>query len=247
MAQGAARLAPPTAPRIRLEVEEPPTMIRLPPRRLPALALAGVLALPSPMAVAQPAPPGPEAQQLVDQLRPRTRGIRLPGNDAAQPPAQDTGPATDDRQLSVQDQAMQGAQATPPPARIIPERPRTTTAPPDVPAVAITIQFATGSAELTPTAIRQLAPLGEALNTETLAPYRFRIEGHTDTVGSAAFNQMLSGRRALAVRELLVRRYGVSPSRLEAVGYGDTQLLVPTPPETPEARNRRVQVLNISG
>ncbi|WP_160000722.1 OmpA family protein, partial [Roseomonas sp. 18066] len=124
---------------------------------------------------------------------------------------------------------------------------RLTTAPVDVPAASITVHFGSGSAELSREAIRALAPLGEALNSKTLRPFRFRIEGHTDSVGPAAMNLALSGRRALAVRALLVRYYGVDPARLEAVGYGDSQLLVPTGPEVPEMANRRVQVLNLGG
>ena len=88
-------------------------------------------------------------------------------------------------------------------------------------------------------------PLGQALASPALAPYRFRIEGHTDTVGDDAMNRDLSQRRAEAVRAYLMGRYGVAPERLEAVGLGESQLLIPTPDNRPEARNRRVQVLNI--
>ena len=58
-------------------------------------------------------------------------------------------------------------------------------------------------------------------------------------------NRTLSERRAIAVRNYLEARYGVSPNRLEAVGFGDKQLLVDTAPQVNEPRNRRVQVLNI--
>ncbi len=58
-------------------------------------------------------------------------------------------------------------------------------------------------------------------------------------------NQGLSERRAETVREVLVTRYGVAPARLEAVGLGETRLLVPTPDGRAEARNRRVQVINL--
>jgi OOP family OmpA-OmpF porin len=58
-------------------------------------------------------------------------------------------------------------------------------------------------------------------------------------------NQGLSERRAAAVREYLIAQFGVSPERLVAVGLGESQLLVPTPPQTSNARNRRVQVVNI--
>ena len=89
--------------------------------------------------------------------------------------------------------------------------------------------------------------VGEALNSPQLANYRFRIEGHTDTVGDAGSNQALSERRAAAVRAYLIQRFGVRPERLEAVGLGESQLLVPTPDETPNQNNRRVQVVTLEG
>ncbi|WBV44967.1 OmpA family protein [Pseudoroseomonas cervicalis] len=203
--------------------------------------------------VLSPAGEGAETQRLIEQLRPRTRGIRLPsGDDATAAPAgrpgEDLAAAAPVSPPPVAGGPALAGNAAPPPARPgPPEAPRLTTAPPDVPAVSITVHFATGSATLSPAAVKALAPLGRALNSEALGPYRFRIEGHTDTVGSEALNQSLSGRRALAVRELLVRQFGVNPARLEAVGYGQTQLLVPTPDQVPEPRNRRVQVLNLGG
>ncbi len=107
------------------------------------------------------------------------------------------------------------------------------------------MNFATGSAELTPDAIRTLDELGRALASKDLAGYRFRIEGHTDTVGTRDHNQSLSERRAEAVVDYVAKKYGLDPSRLQAVGMGENGLLVATPPQTPEPRNRRVQVINL--
>ena len=90
-----------------------------------------------------------------------------------------------------------------------------------------------------------VASLARALSNPDLARSRFRIEGHTDTVGAPAMNQSLSERRAATVRDMLVTRYGLAPARLEAVGLGETQLLVATPDGRAEARNRRVQVINL--
>ncbi len=114
-----------------------------------------------------------------------------------------------------------------------------------LPSVSITVNFPTNSARLTAAAEAALAPLGEALASPVLGGYRFRVEGHTDTVGSAASNQRLSERRAAAVRDHLVRRFGIAPGRLQAVGLGETQPAVPTPDGRSEPRNRRVQVVNL--
>jgi OmpA-OmpF porin, OOP family len=122
-----------------------------------------------------------------------------------------------------------------------------TTAPQGTAAATVALPFPPGSATLTADAEKMLEALARALSAPELARYRFRIEGHTDTVGEAPVNLALSARRAAAVREHLVSRSGVAASRLDAVGLGETQLLVQTPDATPEPRNRRVQIVNIGG
>jgi len=73
---------------------------------------------------------------------------------------------------------------------------------------------------------------------------RFRVYGHTDAVGSTAYNQRLGLRRAQAAVNYLVSQ-GISRSRLEAVAsFGETQPLVVT--EGRERRNRRT-VTQVSG
>jgi len=73
---------------------------------------------------------------------------------------------------------------------------------------------------------------------------RFRVYGHTDLVGSNAYNKHLGQRRANAVVAYLASQ-GVSRARLEAVAsYGETRPLVPT--DGPERANRRT-VTEVSG
>ena len=115
----------------------------------------------------------------------------------------------------------------------------------EAPAVSMNVQFASGSAELTPQAIQTLTTLGQALTNPSLANYRFRIEGHTDTVGLPAQNQQLSQRRAETVVDYLASNFHIDRSRVQAIGMGEDGLMIKTPPQTPEERNRRVQVVNI--
>ena len=79
----------------------------------------------------------------------------------------------------------------------------------------LTIEFRTGSADLTPQASRTLDELGRALSSSQLAGYRFRIEGHTDTVGTQEANQALSERRAAEVVEYISTHFNVDKTRLE--------------------------------
>ncbi|GIL00798.1 MAG: hypothetical protein BroJett030_06970 [Alphaproteobacteria bacterium] len=72
----------------------------------------------------------------------------------------------------------------------------------------------------------------------------FLIEGHTDLVGSDAYNQALSYRRAAAVRDALAEYYYIPRRNLEIVGYGEQFPRIPTEFEEPE--NRRVTVRRIT-
>lgn len=208
---------------------------------LGAVAVATTtLILPGPVA----AQSDPAAQALIDRLRPSanagTRGLRIPSGDVAPAPVWQA-PSPRATAAPGRDPAprTEASATTRPPV----PAPRDTTA--NAPSVSITITFPTGSATLTPEAERALAPLGRALTANELTPFRFRVEGHTDSVGDAAQNQNLSERRAAAVRHYLIATFGVEDARLVAVGFGSSQLLVQTPPQTSEVRNRRVQIVNI--
>jgi OmpA-OmpF porin, OOP family len=67
------------------------------------------------------------------------------------------------------------------------------------------------------------------------------VTGHTDTVGSADFNQRLSERRADTVRQALVAA-GVPANEITARGVGKTELAVPTADGVKEPRNRRAVI-----
>jgi outer membrane protein OmpA-like peptidoglycan-associated protein len=107
-----------------------------------------------------------------------------------------------------------------------------------------TITFRFGSAELTPQSVETLRNLGNALNQGLKDVKKFIVQGHTDRVGSAAYNLQLSKRRAEAVRDYLVNKMGVAPDRLEAVGLGFSEPVDPARPYA--AENRRVVVINAS-
>ena len=182
----------------------------------------------------------PTAAQIIQSLKPTgnllkggTRGIRL----AAPPPAAAPSPAATTAQPTPHESMSSPQVAT---AKPVPATPQTQSPP----SVNLTVDFAFGSAALTPQARATLDQLGRALSSQQLAGYHFRIEGHTDTVGSPAYNLKLSKERAKAVVHYLVSKFDVQRARLQAVGMGEAGLLVPTPPQTPEPRNRRVQVVN---
>ena len=67
------------------------------------------------------------------------------------------------------------------------------------------------------------------------------VEGHTDSVGTDAYNQRLSERRANAVREVLVNEYGVAGDRVDSVGYGESRPVADNATAEGRAINRRVE------
>jgi len=103
------------------------------------------------------------------------------------------------------------------------------------------VRFAVGSAELDPKARRSLDQVAQALVDRRLATARFRVAGHTDSVGELVFNDSLSRARARAVADYLIRVGGIAADRIEIAFHGERRPVEPN--DTPEGRrmNRRVE------
>ncbi|MEC9483464.1 MAG: OmpA family protein [Halomonas sp.] len=99
------------------------------------------------------------------------------------------------------------------------------------------VTFEFDSAKLTPLAEQILNGVAEKLRANENVSVR--LEGHTDAIGTEAYNLDLSQRRAESVKNYLTSQ-GVAPSRIRAVGYGENQPVATN--ETPAGRalNRRV-------
>jgi outer membrane protein OmpA-like peptidoglycan-associated protein len=67
------------------------------------------------------------------------------------------------------------------------------------------------------------------------------VIGHTDTVDTSAYNDELSLKRALAVKQMLVE-VGIAADSISASGRGEREPLVPTRDRVDEPRNRRVEI-----
>ncbi|HBZ20674.1 MAG TPA: OmpA family protein, partial [Bacteroidales bacterium] len=70
---------------------------------------------------------------------------------------------------------------------------------------------------------------------------RFRIDGHTDNIGTDEYNLDLSIKRAKSVYNWLVNK-GIQPSRLEYSGFGKRQPLINSTDDNSRGINRRVEV-----
>ena len=67
------------------------------------------------------------------------------------------------------------------------------------------------------------------------------VDGHTDSVGNAGYNQDLSERRANSVANYLASR-GIDPRRMSAMGYGLERPIASNATESGRAQNRRVEI-----
>lgn len=101
------------------------------------------------------------------------------------------------------------------------------------------VLFETGSARLRPAALERLRPLASYLSANPDVPVR--IDGHTDSVGSDSANQLLSERRAGAVREALTSM-GVEENEFMVAGHGETMPAASNANATGRQLNRRVEV-----
>ncbi|HHJ36085.1 MAG TPA: OmpA family protein, partial [Gammaproteobacteria bacterium] len=80
-----------------------------------------------------------------------------------------------------------------------------------------------------------------AATLRELPEVRVEVQAHTDSVGSKKYNQKLSEKRAVSVREYLVTQ-GVAAGQLESKGYGETSPILTNDTEDGRARNRRVEL-----
>ena len=101
------------------------------------------------------------------------------------------------------------------------------------------LYFESGGAQLTAESEAQIPTILARVAARNRADVS--VIGHTDTKGSAASNALLDGQRAQTIAKLL-RERGMQAASVEVESHGKADLLVQTPDETAEPRNRRVEV-----
>ncbi|RYE17568.1 MAG: OmpA family protein, partial [Sphingobacteriaceae bacterium] len=98
------------------------------------------------------------------------------------------------------------------------------------------LEFDLGKATIRDRSFPSLDKVAELLINKN---FTLKLAGHTDNTGSAALNMKLSKDRAEAVRQYLVSK-GANASRIESVGYGQTQPIATNKTAAGRQQNRRV-------
>ena len=187
---------------------------------LPALLLCSA-------ALAQAPAANPTSRQMIDALKPRTRSLVV---EAVREPAGGQAPAaTSAAAHSAASAAAPAPASTPGSAQ-------------QAGAISLAIQFDLNSDRVQPASLQTLAELAAAMKSPELSKLRFRLEGHTDGTGQAAYNRKLSAMRADAVKRVLVIN-DVTPDRLITEGKGSSELANPANPGA--AENRRVRIVSL--
>ncbi len=111
--------------------------------------------------------------------------------------------------------------------------------------ITLTIQFDPNSTVVKKKYYKELKKIADYLKANP--DVKIEVQGHTDRTPTSSYeyNMRLSQKRAEAVKRILVEKFGISPDRIIAKGYGFTRPIAPN--DTPEgrAKNRRVEIVVI--
>lgn len=101
------------------------------------------------------------------------------------------------------------------------------------------VEFAFDSSKVRESAMDQIKDMAEFLKQHP--QLNITIHGHTDSVGPADYNQWLSERRAKAVGDVLIERFGIAAHRVEYKGHGESQPKVMGDSKAARQENRRIE------
>jgi outer membrane protein OmpA-like peptidoglycan-associated protein len=174
-------------------------------------------------------------------------GMNLNVGSAPNPtPSQLRSAVTVEEKTTVYTQTTEAVPPPPAPAPVAPPAPPAPAplivaeAPPPPPVVReFIVFFDFDKSNLTPEAMQVVT--AAVMTAKASGMVQIRVTGHTDTVGSQAYNQALSERRAVAVKAEITR-LGMNPGGIETVGKSFSEPLINTGPGVREPQNRRAVI-----
>lgn len=111
--------------------------------------------------------------------------------------------------------------------------------------VDLTVNFEFDSDKILAEGHKQVYAIAQALKNPSLAGKSIRIEGHTDSKGTDAYNVDLSYRRAVSVLDELSKKYDVDTHALTVKGFGESQPVADNSTDDGRALNRRVTLVRM--
>jgi len=106
----------------------------------------------------------------------------------------------------------------------------------------VDVNFQTGSAKVRKSDYVKLNNLANTLQKDGASEYFFKIDGHTDSIGSDTTNNALSIKRANSVVDYLVNKHSIDRVRLDANGYGSKYPIASNDTDNGRYKNRRVEI-----
>jgi len=101
------------------------------------------------------------------------------------------------------------------------------------------VEFDFDKAVVKPKYYKPIEELSDVMNK--YPDLKIVVEGHTDNIGTAKYNEGLSQRRAEAIKEVMVKKFQVDETRIKAKGYGLSQPIASNATREGRQRNRRVE------
>jgi len=105
----------------------------------------------------------------------------------------------------------------------------------------INIEFDTNKADIKSKYYAEIKKFADVMKQHPA--WNIVIEGHTDNIGEAKNNQMLSQRRANSVRDYMIKTFGIEASRIKAEGYGSSKPIASNETKAGRQKNRRVEAV----
>jgi outer membrane protein OmpA-like peptidoglycan-associated protein len=175
----------------------------------------------------------PSTEQIIHSLTPKHATRSLTANPA------ETAKAADDQRFINELRKRPTTRSL-----SVGEREKVASIAADKPKIDLEINFEFNSDRISKAAMPTVEALAKALDSAALKGSTVLVAGYTDAKGSEEYNQGLSERRAAAVKQILVDKFGIAADNLMTVGYGETHLKNASQPNA--AENRRVGIVNMA-